>query len=107
MRARVRCSGGLLNGQGVHIRAQSDGTIGGSCTEHPDDTRLADPLVHCDAPRPQALGDQLGGAPLVETELRMAMNVMPDRAHLLREGRHCRKHRTIHSRAYLIVKLAA
>jgi len=78
----------FMNGQGVHVRAQSDGTIGGAPTEHP--TRPVLPIPSCTA-MPHARRRSATRAEVrrsLKTELRKAMNVMPDRAHLLRELRH-------------------
>ena len=58
MNARVRRARGFMNGQRVHIRTQSDGTIGSPRGEHAHETCLADPLVHRNAPSPQAFSHQ-------------------------------------------------
>lgn len=71
VRERVR----LRDGQGIHIRPQADGTGLVALPQHAHDTGLAYATMHLDAERPQFLRHEVGGAPLLETEFRMRVDV--------------------------------
>src|SRR6185312_5722921 len=96
MNARVRHAGGFMDGQCIHVGTQSNGAVGASRTDHSHDARFAYPLIYGNAPRTQAIGDQGSGPPLLETELRMLMDVVPGGAHFVGPRPHRRKHRTVH-----------
>src|SRR5512143_734835 len=74
----------LLHRQRVHVGAQADRTsaprvaAGYDC----DHARSSDSSVVLDAQRAQLLGDDLRRAVLVETELRMHVQVAPQRGEL-------------------------
>ena len=52
----------------------------------PDHAGLGEALMHLDAPAAQSLGDQGGGAMLLECRLRMRVEVAPPGRHLVMEG---------------------
>src|SRR5690606_16204981 len=70
----------LRDRQCIHVRAQADRRHGASRTvENTDDACRADPCVDLDVPRPQQIGDDPRCALLLEPELRMGVDVTPDR----------------------------
>jgi hypothetical protein len=97
MNACVWGARAFVDRQSIHVGAQSDGTIGASGTDHSYDTGFAYPLVYGDAPGTQSLGDQCGRPLLFEPQLRVAMDIASDGAHLVGPRPHRSKHhRTIH-----------
>src|SRR5271169_205023 len=72
-------AGRLLDVERVEIRPQPDRALAGpGALERADDAGPGDPLGDLDSPGPEVLGDNGGGAPLLEAGLRMAMNVAAD-----------------------------
>ena len=67
---------------GVHVAAQADGAPGRADLEAADDAGLADAAMDLEAPGGQLLGDDGGGALLLEADLRMGVEVVPPRGHL-------------------------
>ena len=75
----------FLHWQRVHVGAQPDGGAA-AALQRPHHAGLGEALVHVDAPAAQALGDESGGAVLLERGLRMRVEVAPPRRHLVMEG---------------------
>ncbi len=72
----------LGHGQSVHVGAQADLPVAGPAMDHAHDAGLAEAAMHLDAPGFQLLGDDAGGANLLEADLRMGMEVAPPFRHL-------------------------
>jgi len=65
--------------QGVDVGTQADGAAGGAVLHDADDAGLAQAAVAGDAPFGERLGDDVGGAFLVEAQLGVGVDVAPDR----------------------------
>ena len=83
--AGMRGAGCLLDRQCVHVGPQADGLARGAGGDDAHDSRLADALVHFDAPLPQEPGDHRGGAILAIGELGMPVQIPAHLAHLRRQ----------------------
>src|SRR3984885_13507605 len=67
----------LADRQRVHVGTQPDRARGAAVTHDADDTRLAQPAMHRDAPLAQCARDEIRGARLLETELGVRMDIAP------------------------------
>ena len=79
VRERVR----LPDRQRVHVGAQPEASSRGPAPQHADHAGFSDAAVHLDAERLEPRRDQLGGAFLLEAELRVRVDVAPPFAHLV------------------------
>ncbi len=68
---------GLLDRQSVHIGPQTHRALRFADPQPADDTRLADAAIDLAAEVGELLGHQIGGAPLLEPEFGVGMNVAP------------------------------
>src|SRR5205807_9360813 len=76
----VRKVGLLVHGQGVHVGPQPDAAPArAAALEHAHHPGLADAAMDLDAPGSELFGHDAGGAALLEADLRMGMEVAPDR----------------------------
>ncbi len=69
---------GLLDRQSVHVGADGQHRAGAPALDQPDHPRLADLRLVRDAEPGQLLGDDAGGADLLEAELRVRVDIAPD-----------------------------
>jgi hypothetical protein len=77
----------LVDGQGVHVEAQQHRALAGQAAlEQADHAGLADAALHLVAEGAEFLGDDAGGADLLEAELGVHVQVAPDRRDLVGEG---------------------
>ena len=67
----------LEDRQAVHIGAQPDRPRRVADPQSADQPGLADAAMHLDAEPLESLGDEIGGALFLETELGMGMDVAP------------------------------
>src|ERR1700751_741727 len=71
--------GVLLHRQPVHIGAQANAFAAFALAlEHADDAGAAKAAMHLDAPLRELLGDNAGGAHLLEPDLGMGVEVAPN-----------------------------
>ena len=75
--SRVGKPGLLLDRQRVHVGAKPDAAMLPLPFEHADHPGPADAAMHRDAPGGELLGDDRGGALLLEADLRMGVEVVP------------------------------
>ena len=73
---------GLNDRQGVHVGAQAHRTATVADAKRADEAGLADASVHLAAELFEFVRHQVGGAPFLETEFRVGMNVAPPRRHV-------------------------
>ena len=69
----------LLHRQGVHVGAQHDGAVRRALAQHADHAGLGDAGMDLDAPAAQRAGHHLGGAVLFVAQLRMGVQIAPQR----------------------------
>ena len=74
----------LVHRQAIHVGAQPDGAAASLflSRNHADDAGLRQSLMHLDAPARELVGDEAGGAALLEGELRMRVDIAPHRGEL-------------------------
>ncbi|CAA9422098.1 MAG: hypothetical protein AVDCRST_MAG15-2262 [uncultured Rubellimicrobium sp.] len=83
----VGCSGLLLHGEGVHVRAEADGGAGPVAVDDRDDAGCGDAFMHLvHAEFAQAVGHEAGRAVAVEAQFRVLVEVAAPGGHVLREG---------------------
>ncbi|MNZ84911.1 hypothetical protein D3C78_1036830 [compost metagenome] len=80
--ARIGQAGGLLDGQRVHIGPQAQGATL-AIVKGADHSGTTQSAMHGIAPLLQAIGDQVTGHELLETEFRMRMNAVTQLNHLV------------------------
>src|SRR5580700_7914457 len=83
MRRAVRETVGFEDRQAIHIGPQPDRARRVADAQPADHPGLADAAMHLDAPLRELVGDQLRGAPFLETELGMGVDVAPPPAQLV------------------------
>ena len=69
----------LHDGQRVHVRPQADARLAVAGPQHADHAGLADAAMHLDPPGLQLRRHQLRRAMLLQPQLRMGMQVLPER----------------------------
>src|SRR5579859_5563696 len=82
----------LEDRQRVHIGTEPDRARRVAGPEHADDAGLADAVMHLDAEGSELLGDNRRCALLLETQLRMRMDIAPPRRQLIVELAHSRNY---------------
>src|SRR2546430_2669465 len=80
MRRAVRKAVGFEDRQAVHIGSEADRARRVADPQPADHPGLADAAMHLDAPLRQLVGDQIGGAPFLETELGVGVDVTSPQA---------------------------
>ncbi len=68
----------LVDGQRVHVGAQADGAVRIAGAQRADDAGLAQAAMDVEAPARELLGDDVGGAHLLEGDLGVPVYVAPD-----------------------------
>jgi hypothetical protein len=71
----VRQVGRLQDRQGIHVGAQADRVLAIAVAQDANDTGLSDAAMHLDAPLFKFLGDEVGGAVLLEPQFRVRVDV--------------------------------
>ena len=88
--AAVGGTGGLMNGQRVHVGTQAEAAPATATAQHAHHAGLANAGVHFVAPLFQEAGDQRRGAVFFEAQFRVGVNIMADRVqvagHLVKPG---------------------
>ena len=77
---------GLVHRQAVHVGAQADRDLAIAPPEHANHAGAADVAMHLDAPFGELRCNDVGGAPLLEADLGMGVNVAADRREFVMEA---------------------
>jgi hypothetical protein len=76
--ARVWNAGLFLDGQRIHVSAQTDGPVGIPALEHADETGAADPAMHFDPRFAKQRCDAVGRAVFMKAKLGMRVKLAPE-----------------------------
>ena len=79
LRLAIRKVVGFDDRQRVHVGAQTDRGLAIAGAQHADHACGTDAAMHLDAPFLQLTRDEIGGAMLLQPELRIGMNILTDR----------------------------
>ncbi|MCY1188403.1 hypothetical protein D9M73_295080 [compost metagenome] len=74
--AAVGQAGGLVDRQGVHVGAQTQAAAAIACAQHADHAGAANTGVHLIAPLAEQACHQGGGAPLLEAEFGVGVDIL-------------------------------
>src|SRR5712691_82377 len=86
MRRAVGKGVGLEDRQAVHVRPEPDRARRVADPQPPDDPGLAEAAMHLDAEPGKPVGNEIGGALLLEAELGVGVNVAAESRQLVVKG---------------------